>query len=440
MIPVIIPRPQHNISRVNISEAALKVLYRLKEAGFQAHLVGGSVRDLLLGREPKDYDVATEATPEQVRAVFHNSRLIGRRFLLVHVQFGNEIVEVATFRGTGNDGTNTNTSATCSRLVENGMIVRDNVYGTIAEDALRRDFTINALYYSIADFSVLDFASGMTDLHEGILRLIGEPELRYREDPVRMLRALRFVCKLGFNLNPACEGPLWNMGHLLHSVPPARLFEEVLKLFLHGYGLKAFEKLRHYGLFAVLFPQTDCCLAHEEQEFPLTLISKGFADTDARIQLGKQVTPVFLFAMLLWEPVRLRQIALMRTGQIAVTAIYQAASEVLARQQRQVFIPKRFTMQVREIWSLQQRFELRRGKHPLRLISHPRFRAAYDFLQLRAATGEADTALAEWWSRYQGANAPERETMTSHLDSHRLQALGIRPGRVSRSKLQCMPV
>ncbi len=391
--PRIIPRSEHNISRANISENALKVLYRLKKSGYQAYLVGGGVRDLLLGREPKDFDVATDATPEQVQAVFRNCRLIGRRFRLAHVRFGREIIEVATFR-----------SADFGRLVQsaNGMVLEDNQYGTIEEDALRRDFTVNALYYNIADFSVVDYSTGMEDLRAGLLRLLGDPETRYREDPVRMLRAARFAAKLGFNVEPATETPIAELAPLLAEVPPARLFEEVLKLFVGGYGVAAFEKLRHYGLFAQLFPLTEEALAHEEQEFPLTLVLKGLENTDRRLAEEKPVTPAFLFGFLLWEPLRRMAERLQREkGMAPYPAIQQAAGWILQRQVQRVAIPRRFTTPMREIWSLQPRFHNIRGKRPARLLAHPRFRAAYDFLLLRAEAGEADPELAAWWTRYQ---------------------------------------
>jgi poly(A) polymerase len=400
----VVPRSEHTISRANISENALKVLYRLKSSGFQAFLVGGGVRDLLLGREPKDFDVATDATPDQVRSVFRNCRLIGRRFRLAHVRFGREIIEVATFRGTASEDNN-------ERRVENGMIVRDNVYGGIEEDALRRDFTINALYYNIADFSVLDFAGGMGDLAQGRLRLIGDPEQRYREDPVRMLRAVRFASKLGFGLAPASEKPLLEHGSMLHSVPAARLFEEVLKLFHSGTALGAFEKLRHYGLFHHLFPETDASLRREEHDFPITFVSRGMNNTDRRVLDGKPVSPAFLFAVLLWEPVRRRSLALERADQSPSAAVQQAGSEVLARQQDHVAVPKRFAIQMREIWSMQHRFDGRKGKRPFRLLTHPRFRAAYDFLLLRAESGEVDIELADWWTQFQAVNGEDRGLM-----------------------------
>jgi poly(A) polymerase len=384
------------------------VLNRLRQAGFQAHLVGGGVRDLLLGREPKDFDVATDAEPEEVRQVFRNCRLIGRRFRLAHVHFGPEIIEVATFRGLNPDVDE------ADRRIENGLIVRDNAYGTIEEDALRRDFTVNALYYDISDFAVLDYTNGLDDLRSGRLRLIGDdPVRRYREDPVRMLRAVRFACKLGFAIDPACERPLVEMGYLLRDIAAARLFDELLKLFQAGFGLDAFEKLRHYGLFGELFPDTEACLAHEEQGFPLTFVSRGLANTDGRVAKGLPITPAFLFAVLLWEPVRRRYEALLEQGREPLDAISLAGSEIAARQQSRVAIPKRFSLPMREVWEMQPRLEQRQGTRPARLIGHPRFRAAYDFLVLRAAAGEADPELAQWWTQYQEGNAQDRARMTT---------------------------
>ncbi len=410
--PLIVPRAEHKVSRSNISQNALKVLYRLRDAGHAACLVGGGVRDLLLGHEPKDFDVATDATPEDVRQVFRNCRLIGRRFRLAHVFFGPEIIEVATFRASaipaGQDGTDADTVR-----AENGMILRDNVYGSIAEDALRRDFTVNALYYNIADFSLVDYVGGLADLRAGRLKLIGDDvEARYREDPVRMLRAARFACKLGFMIDPACEAPLPALAPLLAEVPAARLFEEVLKLFHAGYGLHAFEKLRHYGLFAHLFPATDACLQQEDQDFPNVFVSRGLDSTDQRVLAGKSVVPPFLFGVLLWEPVRLRYQALLDSGAAWADAMALASHEVASEQQRHVAIPKRFGMPMREIWSLQPRLERRQGRRPMALLGHPRFRAAYDFLLLRAEAGEVDPELAEWWTRFQDANPTDRAKMT----------------------------
>lgn len=392
--PVTIARDEHCISRANISQAALKVLYRLKDSGYQAHLVGGGVRDLLLGREPKDFDVATDATPEEVREVFRNSRLIGRRFRLAHVRFGREIIEVATFRAG-------QSVEQVEHQTDNGMILRDNVYGSIEEDALRRDFTVNALYYNIHDFSVIDYAGGMRDLEDGLLRLMGDPETRYREDPVRMLRAARFAAKLGFRIEPATEAPIATLANLLGDVPAARLFEEVLKLFMAGHAVSSFESLRQHGLFGQLFPDTEQALATQEQGFPHTLVLKGLENTDARIAEGKPVTPAFLFAVLLWEPVRLRWLALQGEGLAPYTALQAATGEILERQLARVSIPRRFGTPMREIWSLQSRFSHTKGKRPHRLAAHPRFRAAYDFLLLRASAGEADPELAQWWTDFQ---------------------------------------
>jgi len=364
------------------------------------------VRDLLLGREPKDFDVATDATPEQVKEVFRNCRLIGRRFRLAHVHFGREIIEVATFRGA-------QTEPSSEHQNDDGMLLRDNVYGTIEEDALRRDFTVNALYYNIQDFSVIDYAGGVADLEAGVLRLMGDPETRYREDPVRMLRAIRFMAKLGFVLEAATEKPIWGLGDLLQGVPAARLFEEVLKLFMGGTAATAFEKLRHYDLFAQLFPDTDVALAEQEEEFPHTLVLQGLLNTDARVRDDKPVTPAFLFAVLLWEPVRLRALALQEDGLAPYPALQQASAEILERQLRRVSLPKRFSTPMREIWALQSRFEHTRGKRPARLAAHPRFRAAYDFLLLRTQAGEVSQKLADWWTEYQQDREPADSTMKS---------------------------
>jgi len=414
--PEVITRSEHKISRANISPAAVKVLYGLRKAGYQAYLVGGGVRDLLLGREPKDFDVATDAHPEEIKQVFRSCRLIGRRFRLAHVRFGREIIEVATFRSMSFQ------QQGLAKQTENGMILRDNEYGSIEEDAARRDFTVNALYYNIADFSVVDYADGMADLQAGLLRLLGDPETRYREDPVRMLRAVRFSAKLGFSVEAATEKPIPSLGGLLRDVPAARMYEEVLKLFLGGVAVATFEKLRHYDLFAELFPLTDENLSHQEHEFPLTLVLKGLENTDRRLAVGKPVTPAFLFAVLLWEPVRHRAEKLQAEGMQAYSAIQQAASEVMQKQVTYVAIPRRFSTPMREIWSMQSRFANTKGKRPGRLLSHPRFRAAYDFLLLRAESGEVDPAQGEWWTRFQeqqgldpkGGNKPASSDKQRH--------------------------
>jgi poly(A) polymerase len=378
----------------------------LKNAGYEAYLVGGGVRDLLLGREPKDFDVATNALPEEVKSVFRNCRLIGRRFRLAHVYFGREIIEVATFRS------NRLPTEDEERQMENGMILRDNVYGTLEEDAQRRDFTINALYYDVGDFSVIDFANGMTDLSHGVIRLLGDAESRFREDPVRLLRAVRFAAKLGFIIDPDTESPMLQLAPLLGDVPAARLYEEVLKLFLGGSALESFEKLRHYGLFGQLFPATEEALSHEDHDFPITFVNRGLANTDARLQEDKSVTPAFLFAVLLWEPVRLGYEELLTQEMRPLEAVQKAADDVLREQIRSISIPKRFSYPMRDIWQLQPRFEQRQGKRPYRLLTHPRFRAAFDFLLLRAEAGEVEPEIAKWWTDFQQANAQQKQSMS----------------------------
>lgn len=407
--PVVIDRANHNISRANISSNALKVLRRLHKSGFAAHLVGGGVRDLLLGREPKDFDIATDASPEQVREQFRNCRLIGRRFRLAHVHFGREIIEVATFRG-GQDQIESD-----QRRVENGMLVRDNVFGAIEDDAIRRDFTVNALYYNIADFSVIDYANGMADLEAGVLRLMGDPEVRYREDPVRMLRAVRFASKLGFVIAAETEAPLFEHGVLLEAVPAARLFDEIIKLMLTGFGVTSFEKLRHYGLFEHLFPDTEYSLSAEEEGFPLTFVERGLENSDKRVQEGKPVTPAFLFAVLLWEPVRQGVARCVERGEAPLDAMQRVSTEVITRQLQRITIPKRFGIPMREIWSMQQRLQDRRVKSVSRLLVHPRFRAAYDFLWLRGQVGQVEQSLVDWWTEIQTLDAAAQAKMISSL-------------------------
>ncbi|MBD3609903.1 MAG: polynucleotide adenylyltransferase PcnB [Gammaproteobacteria bacterium] len=400
-------RQEHNISRADISESALKVLYRLKSAGFEGYLVGGSVRDLLLGREPKDFDVTTDATPEQVRKLFRNSRIIGRRFKIVHVRFGREIIEVATFRGSNDD----------ARTSEEGMVLSDNVYGTLEEDAWRRDFTVNALYYNIRDFSVVDYTGGMADLNKGMLSLIGEPEQRFREDPVRMLRAVRFAAKLGFRIAPDVEQAIYRLGYLLQEVPAARLFDEMLKLFMSGHAVASFEGLRHYRLFEHMFPATEVCLAHEEAGFPRTFITRAMANTDKRLAEDKPVTPAFLLAALLWEPLRQLAEENIADGEPAYQAFHAAADVVLSQQVKHISIPRRFSVMMREMWIMQTRLPRRQGKRAFALLSHDRFRAAYDFLLLRAESGEVNAELGEWWTRFQQVDESEQRVMVRALES-----------------------
>jgi len=398
------------------------VLHRLRDAGYASLLVGGCVRDLMLGREPKDFDVVTDARPEEIRKLFHSARIIGRRFRLVHVRSGRDIIEVATFRAIPRDvGEETVPEVEDGEMTEEAEeaevtpIARadQNVFGTQEEDALRRDFTVNALYYDIRDRSVVDYVGGVTDLKAGVLRTIGDPEARYREDPVRMLRVVRFAAKLSLKIDPATEAPIHRLAHLLATVPPARMFEEVLKLFHGGYALETFELLRHYNLFEYLFPLTDESLAHEEQGFPPTLVPRALASTDARVNEGKPVTPAFLFAALLWEPARRQMQELLGRGMAPYEAFHRAADAVLAEQLRHVSIPRRFSVPMREIWAMQDRLTRRHGRQPFRLLEDKRFRAAYDFLVLRADAGEAPRELADWWTTFQAVSPSERESMAA---------------------------
>jgi poly(A) polymerase len=408
--PRVYPRDQHPISRAAISDNALKVLYRLRDAGFRSCLVGGGVRDLLLGREPKDFDVATDAHPEDVRRLFRNCRLIGRRFRLAHVTFGREIIEVATFRAPfGAEDEEGNIE-----LSEDGRILRDNCYGTIEQDAWRRDFTINALYYDIADYSVLDFTNGVLDLHDGVLRLIGDdPEQRLREDPVRMLRAVRFAAKLGLRIAPEIDEALHRYAGLIASVAPARLFDEVIKLFHSGAAVTCLDELERFGLFAALFPQAADCFADPETgPQQRAFLVEALKNTDARIRDEMGVHPAFLYAAVLWAPVRREVQARLDAGEEPVAAWQQASSVVLERQGQRVSIPKRYALVVREIWELQQRLPRNQGGRALRLLAHPRFRAAYDFLCLRARAGETDPELCDWWTEFQKSDAARQQEVS----------------------------
>lgn len=391
-----IPRPEHSISRADISGGALKVLYTLKKAGFEAYLVGGGVRDLLLGREPKDFDVVTDAEPEEVKRLFRSARLIGRRFRLAHVRFGPEIIEVATFRGAVEDVDEEN------RLSVDGRIVRDNVYGTtVEEDVWRRDFSINGLYYDIRDFSVLDYTGGMADLQAGVLRIIGDPVRRYREDPVRMLRAVRFAAKLGFRLGDESAAAIPECAPMLADIPPARLYEEVLKLFLGGAAAQSFELLNHFDLFKYLFSESAACFNENPMAPPAQLVLRAMANTDTRIQEDKPVTPSFLFAALLWPAVHKYTVSHGDRSLTPIQAMDAAGMDVIEHQVSQVSVPRRFSQVAREIWSLQTRLEQRRGKRATQLLGRPRFRAAYDFLLLRAESGEDVTEMADWWTKFQ---------------------------------------
>jgi len=405
--PVIIPRDQHSISRKNISPAAIKIIKQLEDAGFTAYLVGGGVRDLLLGGHPKDFDIATDAKPEEIRRVFRSARIIGRRFQIVHVRIGREIFEVTTFRGHHED------IAHAKARTDEGMLLRDNVYGTIETDAARRDFTVNALYYTTRDFSVHDYCDGLKDIKNRTLRIIGDPETRYKEDPVRMLRAIRFAAKLGFSIEPNTAKPIRELGNLLANISEARLFEEVLKLFLSGSATATFHLLREYDLLKQLFPGADAAIKSGD-ELALSLIERSMVNTDKRIRAEKTVTPAFIYAALLWPALQHEQQRLESTMSPSV-AYLEACQKVISQQLARTSIPKRFLIPMREIWDLQARLPGRQGMRALRLLDHPRFRAAYDFLLLREDAGEKLNGLGTWWTSFQSADDDGREQMVKEL-------------------------
>jgi poly(A) polymerase len=426
--PRIIPRSDHPVSRQSISPNALRVLYRLKDAGFQGFLVGGCVRDLILGRHPKDFDVATDALPEQVRKLFRNCRLVGRRFRLAHVVYGREIIEVATFRAASapspgqepiadpdaeeGDAAEPEEERPPSSIHrahdQSGRILRDNIYGSIDEDVWRRDFTVNALYYNIADFSIWDYVGGVEDVAAHRLRLIGDPETRYREDPVRMLRAARFEAKLGFKLDAAGAAPIPQLRQLLAGVPAARLFDETNKLFLTGNAAASLKALRHRGLLEVLFPAVERYLQRHPDGLVEQLLWRGLSNTDERVQADRPVTPTYLFALLLYGPIAAAIEAQPPENWHEQHAILEATDRALREAQARVTIPKRVAFGVRELFALQPRLENPRGRRALRLLEQPRFRAAYDLLALRASLGLASAAAAAWWTRLQEATPEER--------------------------------
>jgi poly(A) polymerase len=385
----VIPRDAHPISRRNISPNALRVLYRLRDGGYEGYLVGGAVRDLLVGGHPKDFDVATNATPEEVKALFRNCRLIGRRFRLAHVVYGREIIEVATFRANVDDGSGDR------ELHEGGRLLRDNVYGTIEDDAIRRDFTANALYYAIEDFSVRDYTGGFEDVQGHVMKLIGDPEQRYREDPVRMLRAVRLAAKLGFHIDEASAAPLPLLAPLLRESAPARLFEECLKLFLSGHAVESFLGLERHGLLAVLLPESAAAMKSNRSGALRRMLLEGLRGTDERVANDEPVSPAFLFALLLWPAYCRALMALQAQGMHAAEAQRRAADRVTVHQLTTLALPRRFSLPMQEIWLLQSRFGQR--KRVPRMLAHPRFRAAFDFLVLRQfASAEHAEEIAFW--------------------------------------------
>lgn len=403
----IVARKQHGISRNHISPCALKVTTELQQAGYSAFVVGGAVRDLLLGLEPKDYDVATNATPEDVRAVFRRSRIIGRRFRLVHVMCGAETVEVSTFRGNSSTGEDAGTAVN-KHADEHGRLLRDNVFGSQEEDAVRRDFTVNALFYDPANEEIWDYLNGYDDIKEKRLRIIGDPLQRYREDPVRMLRAVRLAAKLEMQIDAASAAPIGDLAPLLRNVPPSRLFDEMLKLLLSGYALACVVDLRARGLHHGLLPMLDVIL---EQPMGERFIALALKNTDERVRQGKPVSPGFLFAALLWHEVLAQWNSRQAAGEKPMLALQQAMDDVLAVQNKELAIPRRYDAIMQEIWAMQSRFLGRGGRRPFRLLEHPRFRAAYDFMLLRCESGEVDPELGQWWETFQRVGADEREAM-----------------------------
>lgn len=401
--PVIYARTSHSISRENIDKNALKVLYRLKNAGYAAYLVGGGVRDLLLGLAPKDFDIATDALPEDVQKLFRNCRLIGRRFRLAHIYFKEGIVEVATFRAGEESAVTTERHKTAT-----GMIVRDNVYGNLEDDVFRRDFTVNALYYNVADFSVVDYTGGMIDVQQRVLRMIGDPQQRYQEDPIRMLRAIRLAAKLNFSIEAHTGQKIHELGNTLFHVPSARLYEEIIKLYSSGKALAAFKLLEEYQLYPLLFPQTKTCLDDPKNTVFQALIKHALINADERTALEKTLNPAFLFAVLLWQPYQEQIQTLIAEGMSAFMASQTAINTVLKIQLETLAIPRRITTLTREIWAMQARFQRRTRKQVYYTLQHPRFRAAFDFLLLRVEAGEAIQDLGEWWTKIQAADETQR--------------------------------
>ena len=397
--PAILGPKEHGIDPQLVSPNALKVTQTLQDAGFKAFVVGGAVRDLLLGVKPKDFDIATNATPEQVKRLFRRAFIIGKRFQIVHVMLGQEQLEVTTFRGASSDG---------SPKDEHGRVLRDNTFGEQHEDAVRRDFTINAMYYDPATQTVLDYHGGIADIKGKTLRMIGAPEARYREDPVRLLRVVRFAAKLDFAIEPATSAPIKVMAPLINNVPAARVFDEMLKLLMSGQALACLQQLRKQGLHHGLLPLLDVVL---EQPLGEKFVTLALANTDARIKQGKPVSPGFLFAALLWHQVLEKWTAYQTAGEYPIPALHLAADDVLNVQTEKLALQRKIASDMRDIWAMQPRFERRIGKSPYKLLEHLRLRAGYDFLLLRCASGEIDSEIGEWWTDFIAADGGGREAL-----------------------------
>jgi len=398
--PQRLPRAKHGIDPRKVSRHAVKVCEVLQQQGFEAYVVGGAVRDLIVGLAPKDFDVATNATPEEVRRLFRRARIIGRRFRLVHVVFGPEVIETSTFRAPAAD--------TDQATDTHGRILRDNAFGTHPQDAARRDFTLNALYYDPLREEVIDFHHGVRDLQKRVIRMIGDPETRYREDPVRMLRALRFACKLDAQIAPTTRAPIKRLAGLIGNVPSSRLFDELLKLLTCGQGMACLRQLRHYGLDRGLLPWVDTLFSHPDEEAFATL---ALDRTDARVRTGKTVSPSFLLAALLWRQVDKHCKALIAQGTPTIQALQQAADVVAEQQVRGLGIQRRFLADMHEIWFMQPRFDHVHPRTIWRMLEQPRFRAAVDFLQLRAEAHEVDSVFAQWWMDLANGSDAERARM-----------------------------
>lgn len=440
--PTIIPRSEHAVSRKWISPNAVRVLYKLKEQGYFAYLVGGGVRDLLLGREPKDFDIATDATPNEIKKIFRNCRLIGKRFRLAHIHFHNEIIEVATFRSSSADeppagvaagnevkagagdevaaqkpashegepaqpGPPATTAATAPRprpprmlKTEDGMILRDNVFGTPEEDALRRDFTVNALFYNIADFSVIDYVGGMRDLRSGLIRIIGDPLVRFTEDPVRMVRATRFAAVLGFEIEEGTKNALHELKDRVALASPSRMYEEVLKLFLLGEGEKTYQLLRKTGLFGVIFPRLNEWVDTEQEGFPHIWIGKALEWVDACVQAGRPAPPHILFSLMFGQYIEEKAAELKSSGAPALDAATRAVAGVLAEQAQRVQIPKKIGLAMRDIYWNQQRFAKREGKYPRYFLRRPGFADAWEYFRFTSEVTGENQELRAWWKEF----------------------------------------
>jgi poly(A) polymerase len=420
--PVILGPKGHSINPDLLSPNAVRVTQTLQEAGFKAFIVGGAVRDLLLDFKPKDFDVATNATPDQVKRLFRRAFIIGKRFQIVHVMFGQELIEVTTFRGA---------SAEASPKDEHGRVLRDNTFGEQHEDAVRRDFSINAMYYDPASRTVFDYHRGIEDIRSKTLRMIGVPEARYREDPVRLLRVVRFAAKLNFTIDPATREPIQVMAPLINNVPAARVFDEMLKLLMSGHALACLQQLRKEGLHHGLLPLLDVVL---EQPLGEKFVTLALAGTDQRIREGKGVSPGFLFASLLWHQVVEKWNAYQAAGEYPIPALHLAADDVLNTQTEKLALQRRIASDMRDIWAMQPRFDRRIGKSPYKLLEHPRFRAGYDFLLLRCASGEIETEIGEWWTAFMDADGSGREALLAKKSRTEGEGPKKRRRRSSRSK------